>query len=416
MKSAKELYQERSKRVDDAIHMRVPDRVPIVPDAEFFPFLYSGISVQEGMYDYSKAYQAWKKMVTDFQFDEYVAPFVYSGPVMDILDFKQLKWPGHGLSAMQAYQFLEPGTGYAAMPAEDYDAFMDDPSDYMIHKYFPEIFGALKPLAKLPSIHDVICWYQGVFDILPVIGAPETVAAFEALLKAAKEANRWFGTLLGFIGEMAELGFPTFTLAVTHAPYDYIGNFLRGTTGISMDLHRCPDKLLACCEKVTPWMIDFGAAGAKATGNPIVSIFLHKGAEGYMSNKQFEKFYWPTLRKVIMGLIDQGCMPYVYTEGGFTSRLEIISDVPKGKVIYHVEKDLFEAKKVLGDVACLTGGPPASLLCLGSPSEVTEYCKKCIEVVGKGGGYIMDAAAPIIEAKPENIRAMTDAVMKYGVY
>ena len=37
-------------------------------------------------------------------------------------------------------------------------------------------------------------------------------------------------------------------------------------------------------------------------GNPIVFIPLHKGADGFMSDEQFKKFYWPTLRDLIDGL------------------------------------------------------------------------------------------------------------------
>lgn len=416
MKTPEELYLERVKRVEDAINMRVPDRVPLVPDAEFFPFHYAGITVQDGMYNYGRAYEAWKKTVVDFEWDQFVAPFVYSAPVMDILDYRQLKWPGHGLEPMSVYQFQEPGTAYPGMAPEEYDLFLDDPSDYLMRKFFPQIFGKLAPFSKLPPFHGVICWYQGVFDLLAAVGQPDVAEAFEAFIKAGREAYTWLGSFIGFIGEMAGMGYPSFTLAVTHAPYDYLGNFLRGTRGIMTDLYRRPEKVLQTCERLVPWMIEWGAAGARATGNPIVSLFLHKGAEEYMSPKQYETFYWPTLRKVIIGLVDQGLIPYVYSEGDYTSRLETLRDVPKGKVIYHVEKDLFRAKEILGDVACLTGGPDNSLLCFGTPDEVMAQCKKIIKVVGKDGGFIMDAAAPIIEADPRNMKAMTEAIKRYGIY
>ena len=56
--TAEELGKEREKRVKDAIELRVPDRVPLVPVFEFFPAYYTGITPQEAMYDYGKAYQA----------------------------------------------------------------------------------------------------------------------------------------------------------------------------------------------------------------------------------------------------------------------------------------------------------------------------------------------------------------------
>ena len=52
-----------------------------------------------------------------------------------------------------------------------------------------------------------------------------------------------------------------------------------------------------------------------------------------------------------------------------------------------------------------------------SPKEVRAYCKKVIEGVGREGGYILDASAIIQnDARVENLRTMTEAVLEYGVY
>jgi len=72
---------------------------------------------------------------------------------------------------------------------------------------------------------------------------------------------------------------------------------------------------------------------------------------------------------------------------------------------------------VLGDTVCIRGNVPPALLNLGSPEEVRGYCRELIQGVGKGGGFLMDGAIGIPdEAKPENLRAMADAVKDYGVY
>jgi hypothetical protein len=47
---------------------------------------------------------------------------------------------------------------------------------------------------------------------------------------------------------------------------------------------------------------------------------------------------------------------------------------------------------------------------------VKDYCRKLIDTVGKGGGFIMDSAAIIDEARPENVKAMGDLTKEYGVY
>jgi len=136
-----------------------------------------------------------------------------------------------------------------------------------------------------------------------------------------------------------------------------------------------------------------------------------------MSPEQFETFYWPWLRKGMLALIDQGIIPMVYCEADVESRLESFADVPKGKVIYHVaQTDLVKAKAVLGDTACIMGNVPNIIMQTGTPDDVKEYCKWAIDVAGKDGGYIMDTAVMLDEAKPENLKAMIDFTKEYGVY
>ena len=81
------------------------------------------------------------------------------------------------------------------------------------------------------------------------------------------------------------MGFPTDLGGGSHAPFDMIGDFIRGTRGIMLDMFRRPDQRTAAMERLVPILIDMGLR-AKKTGNPFVSIPLHKGADGFMSTEQ----------------------------------------------------------------------------------------------------------------------------------
>ena len=131
-----------------------------------------------------------------------------------------------------------------------------------------------------------------------------------------------------------------------------------------------------------------------------------------MSLEQFKTLYWTGLKKLMVGLIEAGITPHPFFEGGYESRLEIIRDIPAGKAMYWFERtDMVKAKKILGDRVCIRGNVPASSLCTGSPGEVAAYCKKLINEVGKGGGFILDGAVGIPdEARPENVKAMGESV------
>jgi uroporphyrinogen-III decarboxylase len=136
-----------------------------------------------------------------------------------------------------------------------------------------------------------------------------------------------------------------------------------------------------------------------------------------MSPEHFQVFYWPALRRLIERLIEEGLNPVVLWEGDCTSRLEIIGDIPAGKAVYHFERtDVFKAREVLGNRVCIRGNVPLSILCTGTPDDVTAYCKKLIDVVGKDGGFIVDAAAVVDGAKIENLKTMIDFTKEYGRY
>ena len=56
------------------------------------------------------------------------------------------------------------------------------------------------------------------------------------------------------------------------------------------------------------------------------------------------------------------------------------------------------------------GDVPAPLLTLGTPEDVFAYCKKLIEVVGEGGGFILSSGCSTpYNSKIENVAAMVRA-------
>ena len=116
---------------------------------------------------------------------------------------------------------------------------------------------------------------------------------------------------------------------------------------------------------------------------------LHKGADGWMSAKQFDTFYWPFLKKVMDAFINEGFKIALFAEGSYDTRLEKATDFPKGSVVWWFDQsDMVRAKKILGSKFCIEGNMPSSLIVTGSPKDVKDRCRKLIEDCGKGGGYI----------------------------
>jgi len=411
---AKKLYEERITRIKEAIQLKkLPDRVPVCPLPSMFPAFYSGMTVQDVMYDYDKCYAAWKKYVLDYEPDAHMG-CASPGPgrFFEILDYKLYAWPGHGVAPEHPYQCLEG----EYVKAGEYDALIQDPSGFFGNAYLPRVFGALGGFQMLPFLPGILEMYGVAFNFIPY-GLPPVQAALKAVMEAGGEALKWAGVVGNFNGEMATLGFPAILGGFTKAPFDTLGDTLRGTKGIMLDIFRQPDKLLKALDVLVPLMVRMGVGAAQTNGRPIIFIPLHKGADGFLSDAHFERFYWPTLRKVVMGLINDGCIPFLAAEGGYNSRLEVIKDLPKGKTLWMFDQtDMAKAKAILGDTACILGNIPLPLLSVGTPQQVKDYAKKLVDTAGKGGGYIMANGAFFDNIKPENLKAMVDFTKEHGVY
>ena len=411
---AEKAYKDRVTRIKDAVQMKkLPDRVPVYVLPSFFPVYNAGFTPQEAMYDYGKLNTAFKKFMLDFDPDSNMGS-VMPGPgkLFEILDYKLYSWPGHGVPPENSYQCNEG----EYMKADEYDALIEDPSNYFSHVYLPRVFGALGGLQMLPALTDILEMYGVALNFIP-FGLPPVQTTLKALMEAGGEALKWVGAIGAFGGEMTASGYPGTFAGFTKAPFDVIGDTLRGTRGIMLDMYRQPEKLLEAMDRLTPIMIKMGVGAAHMNGNPMVFMPLHKGADGFLSDEQFKKFYWPTFRKVLIGLINEGCVPLPAAEGHWTTRMDILKDIPKGKTLWMIDQsDMAKTKKTLGTVACLAGNVPSDLLKLGTTQQVKDYVKNLIDTASKGGGYIVSNGAFFDEAKPENVKAMVDFAKEYGVY
>jgi hypothetical protein len=368
---------------------------------------------QEVMYDYEKAAQAARKYMEDFDPDTNPGiVFTGSGPLWEALGFEQYAWPGHGVPKEHSYQCIEG----EYMKPEEYDLLIQDPSHFWLTKLLPRACSKLEPLKKVAPPTMVQEMMFGGF--LGPLAMPDVQEAYQTLFKAAEVNMEWMQHVNKFGGEMIAKGYPGMSGGFAKAPFDVLGDTLRGTRGIMTDLYRRPEKVLEAVEVIVPILIQLGVGMAKMAGNPIVFMPLHKGADSFLSDEQYKKFYWPTLKKVIMGLIEQGCIPYPFVEGSYDTRLEIIAnDIPKGKTAWTFDRtDMARAKEILGDVACIGGNVSTSLLVTGTPEKVKERCKQLIDDCAEGGGYVMANGAALDEAKPENFKAMVEFTKEYGVY
>lgn len=410
---AKAAYDARWERIMACVRLEQPDRMPVGLHSFFWPATYGGITFKELMYDYDKAKKVCFDAVMEFEPDG-VFPLLLGtslGRSLEKLEFKQLQWPGHGVGDMQPFQYLDR----EYMKAEEYDDFLFDPTGFYLQKYLPRVAGAFEGFDKLPSFPG-LHYFRLVNGIRP-FALPEVRASFDKIVAAAEEVNVMFGHHLDWTQKINAAGFPLFNGGNSIAPYDFIADYFRGATGMMKDLYRHKDKLKLVLDKAAVFISRMTIANARAAGHPIVFIPIHWAPDAFMSPKQFEEFWWPSFRRLLMELIDADLIPMPMWEADCTKRLEVIKDIPAGKCIYWFERtDMVKAFEVLGDRVALRGNLSPSMLTTGTAADVDAAVKHLVDNVwNKGGKLILDGAFGIPDETPvANVRAMFGAARKYA--
>lgn len=391
MASEKEkVFQERLSRYTTAMDLGKPDKVPIRLQVSEFLAKYAGFTLQEIYYDLDKNNAAVNKFLADFDVDAvFGAPSLWWASLHDAVGAKYLKFAGRQLEENRQFQYVEE----EYMLPEDYDAFIEDPTKWILNTYLPRIH---EEFAEPGSYRANLALIKGAAALVMANGAMQQASA-----TCAKE-----------------YGVPTSISGILKAPFDTLGDTLRGLKGIMMDLRKRPDKVLAAMEVLVPHNIFY--ALATAGGDTVLPAFLplHRGSYPFLNPKQWDSFYWPTLKKVIEGLWAQGKRTLFYAEGNWTPYLEKIAELPEKSIVFHVDQtDMAKAKEILGGRFCLSGNVPNTMISYGKPEEVRDYCKKLIDEYAADGGFIIDAAGVIqSDAKTENIIALIETAREYGVY
>jgi hypothetical protein len=302
------------------------------------------------------------------------------------------------------------------MMDDEYDLIMTDPTDFIIRKQLPRMYEALAPLAKLPQLGERA---RG-FNTVTTLFASDEFKELGRLLIAAGEAQERFDkdmgtTLMEDMRALCLIGSGAMG-GGGGIPFDNISDILRGMKGSMLDMYRHRDKMLSFFDQQQEKA--FKRAFPADPNLPVhqrrVGAGMHRGTDGFLSKEQWDTFYWHYMKKSMLKSIELGYYPVPFVEGRLDSRLEYFLDLPKGKFGMMFEStDIFRAKEILGNHCCIMGNVPPSILQLGSVDDVEAYCKKCIEIVGKDGGFILMHGSSLDEAKPQNVKAMIDSVNKF---
>ena len=415
---AQKRYDEKVARVEAAIALKEPDRVPIMPSAALFPMLNAGYTVAEVIYDISleKMTRSIVKYLEEFDPDCGLGTgtnYAGEGLMLELERPKNMRWagmPGNIIDINSIQQFIE----YPVLLDEEFDEFFSDRTGWMLKKETPRNSGLLEPFAKI--------FQEGRFsarNLAAQVSTPEFRAMLEDLWKI-NELNQEYRKNAEKLNQTVyEMGYPVFRLGGAAVPFDMYSDFLRGTILSLQDLYDYPEMIERYIEEaIGPQLENIRKMGARPDmKGKHVFMALHKGIDGFMGDEHYKNYYWRHLRMIIEEIIKAGMVPYIFCEGKYNTRLDYLTEVTPGKVFYHFEDvDMVVAKSKLKDVACIAGSFNTNLLQFGTPDKVRDEAKRLLDVCAPGGGFIFATGSGLSHVKKENVEAMFETVREFGKY
>jgi uroporphyrinogen-III decarboxylase len=366
------------ERFEAAVNLQEPDRVPVCPLGMLFAAPLVGMTMETYYGDLKAATEAQRRA-----FDALggwdvmgLSGGTMTDPFALITAFpNRTKMPGKELPPDDIMQFDE---SEPAMFVEDYDIIIKRGWN---HFFFGHLLPRIQP------------GYGGSF-----FGKIKAILRLMGFLSSYKKDIRyWEGR-----------GIPALVAGPCVVPYEMFSP-ARTFGQFALDLYRHPQKVIAAMDAALPDVIGSALRGVRSLGVPRVFLAGERGAGDMMSPAQFERFYLPWLQRLVDALVKKGITPLLHFDGDWTRHLPYLKTLPQGKCILDLDSttDIFKAKEILGDHMCIMGDVPASLLTLGTPEEVTAYCQRLIDEVGKGGGFILSSGCTVpYNARVENLKAM----------
>ncbi len=366
----------RQERFQAAISLEPVDRHPVFPILiTTAPRLY-GITQAEAWRDHSVAREALIRCFEEFGYDYGSKPNYYypmlpgrlcGAPVRNLI-------PGKHLREDDLYQIDErvlfAQEDYEKIAALGWNGFWDGHYEKIGKKTMAE-FKHMQTISNQLYVEDMkICEQRG----MPI-----------------------------FLGVAVDSVLMAFSLCRTLSEF-------------TKDLYEVPGKVETAMKASCDDIISNAIQVCRNNGKDVAFIVLERGSGFYYRLPLFERFEWPFLQRYVDAFLSEGITPWLHFDTDWGINLPYLKRLPRAKCVCDLDgtTDIFKAKEILGGHMCISGDVPASLLTLGRPEEVADYCKRLIDLVGEGGGFMLTSGCECpIDARPENIRTMVETAKTY---
>lgn len=345
------------ERLWAAINLQPCDRVPVGFGLSWFAATNAGISMADFTNDVEANFNAANKLFEDLGGLDFIPMFSFSPALGGVAMPMQQKLPGRELPPNSIIQYHER----ELITPDEYDIVISQGWRHYEKEYI------------FPRAHPEFTGPAGAIKLRQMTEEANRIAA------RARQFYSQQGVSF-FDGVMAMPPFETLSMARSFGPF-------------LLDLMRRPDKVIAAMDVMMAETKDSVLSQIKASKTLFGNTPISRSASTFISPAHFKKFVFPYIRQIAGLYIDAGLTMVFHLDQNWLKFLPLFRELPQGKYIVELDgcTDIFEAKKILGDRMCLMGDVPARLLKLGTAQDVAQYCRKLIDTVGQGSGFILSS-------------------------
>lgn len=334
---------------------RIPERVPISAKLPFEACIdYAGLSMVKAQWTFEGAEDAYDILCRKIHTDAMPVGGEEKNPAV----FKILDSQGYQVTSSGSIQHSDCVTLFS----EEYDRFIENPMDFFMEKVLPRMFKGLDCDAAQRSF---------------ILAKAST--AFNERAVQVGQLTQKLGKKYGFFTP------PAGSSAVVRAPFDLLGDFLRGFKGISSDLRRMPEKIGMACDALLPFQI---FRGLPQNVSVLGSTFIPLHFAGYIRPKDFENIYWPSLKKFIEYLYCHGQVCQLFCENDWMRYLDYLYELPPATRFIFEYGDAQKIKDTLGKKHIISGLYPLTYLKTATKQKCIDKAKEYIDILAPGGNYI----------------------------
>ena len=343
-------FEERMELRTDLLSGKVPKRMPVYVNFSMEAACeFAGLDVVRAHYEPEVMEKAYDTLCGAVFSDSLPVGNLRHAASYQILGAKNWVMASNG--SMQHPEI-------ESMYADEYDEYIKDPYGFLMNVLFPRICTSL--------------------DTDPANRAVVMAKAYAAYNQALANQGAIIGKLFKKYGYAPGI----MSGNLIQAPFDFVSDQLRGFKGINMDLRRCPDKVEAAVNATLPLMMKQATLSRVKPGS-IDFIPLHLAP--YMNMEQFEKYYWPTLYKMVCDLDKLGIACHLFAEEDFTRFSSHLSDLPESSIIMFEYGDAKHLKETVGKKHLIGGFFDPTITLTRSKEDCLDEVKRLCDILGPGG-------------------------------